>query len=145
MDSRLDIDPNDENGHVVFASFGKSQVKYKTALDEFQDTAPMMRPVMADIATRILYDRVYGICQHDDPHNVALSLEGYYPKEDLYEGSDLAMACRDFYRFNLADGFGISLTEFLEYPAHVAEDLIDIARAGQEVKSKALREFKLDK
>lgn len=141
----MDVDSEDPNGHVVFRSFGRDQINQRTALDDFSDTAPMMRPVTAELATRTLYDEVYGICEHRNPLlNDPLSLVGYHPKEDLYEGSTLAMLCRDFYRYGLASDFGMSLMEFLELPMHVADDLIDIAKEGQTRKAKELKQYKLD-
>ena len=116
----------------------------RTALSEFQETAPMMRPVIAEIATRTLYDKTYGICDHQEVKDDPLSLVGYHPKEDLYEGSTLAMMIRDFYRFRLAEGFGMSLTEFLDLPLHVTEDIIRVAKAGQETKAKELDSMKKD-
>ena len=146
MDSRLDVDPDDPNGHILYTSFGREQINERNELTEFIETAPMLQCVTGEIATRILYDRVYGICQHGDPAvNDPLSLVGYHPKEDLYEGSDLAMLMRKFYKYRIMESFGLSLTEFLQYPMHVVDDLLDIAREGEETKARITREFKADK
>lgn len=140
----LEIDPDDPNGHVLMASFGRDVIDQRTRLSEFQESAPMMRPVIAEIATRTLYDETYGICDHMHVKDDPLSLVGYHPKEDLYEGSMVAMMIRDFYRYSLAEGFGISLIEFMDLPLHVTEDIIRVAKAGQEAKSKAMADIKKD-
>jgi hypothetical protein len=124
------LDLNDANGHVGFSSFGLHQLNSSGQIDALLRELPAVRATAAEIITLSCYQTEYGIFNHERPHpERPLALVAMHPKEDVVEGGPLYSHIRRYYNYQIYKHFGLSLSEFLELPMHLADLLYDISRA----------------
>lgn len=112
-----------------FSSFGLNKIDEPGQFDALLRELDAVRPTAAQIISLTCYQTEYEIFNHDRPNNRPLALVAHHDKEDVLEGGPLYTHIRQFFNYRLHKLFGISLTEFLEYPPHVVEFLYSIARA----------------
>lgn len=144
--SRLDIDTEDPEGHVLFSSFSRSQydengVPIRNQMDVFISTAPALTPMAAEISMRTIYDMVYGIFNHNEQRNRPLARVAMHPKEDRIEGSVLYRHIREYHRYGIYEISHLSLLEYLALPRHVANLLRDMRVGINEIDKEQREEF----
>ncbi len=126
--SRLSLNDNDDNGHVLYNSFGLSQAQRSGLIDQLLRESPAVRPVAAAQLSLMAYQTDYGIYDHihnPDP-NRPLALMALHPKENAYEGGPMFSLVRRYHTYRLQE-YGYSLTEFWDLPFPIAMLIIQMA------------------
>lgn len=116
--SRLSLNEDEGNGHVLFNTFGLAQAQQKGLLDQVLHETPAVRPVAAAQLSLMAYQTDYGIYNHHHPDpERPLAIHAMHPRENAYEGGPILSLVRRFHNYRLAD-MGYRLEEFwqLEYP-----------------------------
>ncbi len=126
--SRLSLDDNDDNGHVLYNTFGLKQSQRLGLIDKLLRESPAVRPVAAAQLSLMAYQTDYGIYDHINGHdkNRPLALMALHPKENTYEGGPMFSMVRRYYTYRLSD-YGVSLPEFMELPYPLASLIMQMA------------------
>lgn len=84
------------------------------------------------------YDTMYGIANYDGDDVSGLDYVKMHPAEDVCPNSLLYDAIRKFGKRDIAKTFGLSLTEFLELPRDICEQLFTVGLEIAKEKSNGL-------
>jgi hypothetical protein len=128
--SRLSLNYEDPDGHVVFSRFGLTPRNTRSELERLLEELPAVRPTVAEILALSAYQTEYGIYNHQAPdHTRPLALVAMHPKEDVLEGGPLFSHIRRYHQHQIQQHFRLSLVEFLELPPYLVDLLYDITPA----------------
>lgn len=93
--------------------------------------ATLLNSVDLDIALRETYEQTYGIANYDLPANQGpLGLVRRRPAESYGVGSGLYNFIARFSMYKIHEKFGLSLTEALQLPRHVTDEIFEITSLG---------------
>jgi len=96
---------------------------------------PSLDPFATQILLAELYDKKFGINQHEDP-NRPISLVAMNPKENYAIQGRRELLFQQFAMFGIGEKFNISIRDFLKCSRDDVDRMIRIAEEGYQEKAK---------
>ncbi|MNC04045.1 hypothetical protein D3C87_1278450 [compost metagenome] len=126
--SRLSINEDDKNGHVLFGTFGLQQATQHGLIDQLLRETPAVRPTAAAQLSLMAYQTDYGIYDHvTQPDRMRpLALMALHDKENAWEGGPMFSLVRRYHTYRIYEQ-GYSLTEFWDLPYPIAAFILEMA------------------
>lgn len=129
--SRLTLNYEDDNGHVLFNKFGLKQAGQHGLMDQFLREQPAVRPIAARQLGLMAYQTEYGIYDHinNPDKSRPLALLALHDKENAWEGGPILSMIRRFYTYRIFEQMSLDIFWDLPYPEamfilEMAEDSI---------------------
>ena len=120
---RLRISPE---RHLASEKFDKLEGNIGEEVNSVLKTVSNVTGYEAEIILREAYDIAYGICDHNREDISPLSLVKLHPSEDYEAVSPLRQKIKRYYKYEVFNKFGLSLSEFFELPRDVTECIFQL-------------------
>ncbi len=102
-------------------------------------SVPKLVGINKKIVVQDLYDTEFGIYNHlKRNHNKPLASVAYFECEEFTSNSLLSDVANNYISKDIHKMFGLSLTEFLDFPTHICEELFKVCDTHLAMKKSAL-------
>lgn len=131
-----------EEAHIQLKHFGNAQKGQLSTIDRMLNEVDAMRSTDAEQITRAAYLTDYQLRDPDCYPGCPMDTVRLYHKTNTYEGGPLITLYRDFIRLGVRENCGITLTEWLELPWWIAQEVKSIAKHITETKATQIGNLK---
>lgn len=125
------MDEENPNGHVEFETFATAELGNQEQLRAALASTKAMDGYSAQLLNREFYETLYGIHNHADrtlSKNRPLASVAIHQAEDTYTYSMLRRYLFRYRHHEINKNWGLSLSEYLNLPWNIANDLFAIDR-----------------